>query len=576
MTPIRNIKDLYQEVDSFRSEKELPRIGISANFRDGQVCVAEAYVKAVLQAGGAPMIIPLLTDWQALTTLVNNLDGLLMTGGGDVNPLLLGEEPIPALQEGNTERDVFDFTLIRLASNRQIPIMGICRGHQVLNAAFGGTLYQDIYSQCEHTLLKHSQKIPREQVSHSVKLEDGRVIHVNSFHHQAIKDIAPEFIETAIAPDGINEGIQHQEKSFFSVQWHPEVLALQENEQAMTLFRSLVHNASIYCQAKELHHKIITLDSHTDTPMVFPKEFNIGKKEGGKVNLPFMEEGLIDVTFMVAYIPQGKRDEASLKQVTSYAIERLLQVKRQEALNPERMAIAYTPKDIIYFKQQGKKAICLGVENGYAIGKDLENIGRFKEMGVSYITLCHNGDNDICDSARGNNEWNGLSPFGKEVVREMNRLGMMVDVSHASERTFYDVLDWSESPIIASHSSVRALCNHPRNLTDEQLKVLASKGGVVQICLYKGFINPDAEKASLSDAIRHIDHIVDLVGIDHVGIGSDFDGDGELIGCRSANELINITCRLLEHGYSEEDISKIWGGNFLRVMQQVQSVNCKY
>ena len=153
----------------------------------------------------------------------------------------------------------------------------------------------------------------------------------------------------------------------------------------------------------------------------------------------------------------------------------------------------------------------------------------------------------------------------------MNRLGVMVDISHAAESTFYDVLACSRYPIIASHSSARTLCNHPRNLTDAQIKALAEQGGVVQICLYKGFINPEAEKASVSDAIRHINHIVDLVGVNHVGIGSDFDGDGELIGCRSSNELINITMYLLKEGYSDADISQIWGGNFLRVMRKVQS-----
>ncbi len=568
-----HIKDLFQEVDSFRSGKESPRIGVSANRREGQACIAETYIQAILQAGGAPVIIPAMMDWQALTSIVNSIDGLLMTGGGDINPLFLGEEPIPALQDGDTLRDAFDLALIRLASNRQIPMMGICRGHQILNVAFGGNILQDIYTQSDHPVLKHSQKFPREQVSHSVKLNTGETIYVNSFHHQAIKNIAPEFIETAIAPDGINEGIRHPEKNIFSVQWHPEALATHEDKNAQALFEAFVRNASTFQQAKRLHHRIITLDSHTDTPMIFPNEFNIGNKEGGKVNLPFMEEGLIDATFMVAYIPQGARDEESLKQATNYAMERLAQVKRQEVLNPTRMGIAYTPQDIKRLKEEEKKAICLGVENGYAIGKDLKNIARFKKEGVCYITLCHNGDNDICDSARGKGEWNGLSPFGKEVVLEMNRLGIMVDISHASEKTFYDVLEQSQYPIIASHSSARALCDHPRNLTDEQLKALAGKGGVVQLCLYKGFINPEAGKASLSDAIRHIEHIVDLIGIEHIGIGSDFDGDGELIGCRSSNELINITCKLIEHGYTEADIHKIWGENFLRVMQQVQEVS---
>lgn len=234
------------------------------------------------------------------------------------------------------------------------------------------------------------------------------------------------------------------------------------------------------------------------------------------------------------------------------------------------MGIAYSTEDLLHLKRQNKKAVFIGIENGYALGKNLQNISMFKEMGVSYITLCHNGDNDICDSARGKGEWGGLSPFGKEVVAEMNRLGIMIDLSHAAESTFYDVLECSTAPVIASHSSVRALCDHPRNLTDEQLKAIARKGGVVQLCLYKGFINKDSEKASLSDAIRHLEYMINLIGIDHVGIGSDFDGDGELIGCRSTNELINITMRLLELGYSDSDIEKIWGGNLLRIMKEVQ------
>ena len=222
-------------------------------------------------------------------------------------------------------------------------------------------------------------------------------------------------------------------------------------------------------------------------------------------------------------------------------------------------------------KAQGKKAICLAIENGYALGKNLDNIAKFRDMGVQYITLCHNDDNDICDSARGKNEWRGLSPFGKEVIREMNRQGVLIDLSHASERSFFQALENSEVPIVATHSSARALCDHPRNLTNEQLKALAERGGVAQVCLYKGFINEDAEKASLSDAIRHINHMVEIMGIDHVGIGSDFDGDGELIGCSATNELINITMRLLKEGYSENDIRKIWGENFLRVLTMAQN-----
>lgn len=562
---------VLDEADRFRPAESLPRIGISANRKDGQTCLAETYIQSVIQAGGAPVVIPATTDLRVLTAVVQDLDGILMSGGGDINPLFVGEEPLPALQDVDTLRDRYDLLLIRLASNRQIPLMGICRGHQMLNAAFGGTLYQDIYSQADTDVIKHSQKMAREEASHTVHLEDGCVIAVNSFHHQAVKDVAPEFVQTAVAPDGINEGMRHPEKSVFSVQWHPEAMAIHGDEEAQALFNHFIEEARIFRQAKELHQRIVTLDSHTDTPMIFPGHFNIGEKQGGKVNLPFMEEGRIDAAFMVAYIPQGERDEASLAKATAYAEERLKEVIRQEQLNPTRMGIARTPDDLLRLKQVGKKAIFLGIENGYALGKEVNNVRKFRDMGVSYITLCHNGDNDLCDSARGKGEWKGLSPLGKQMVAEMNRLGVMVDISHAAESTFYDVLACSRYPIIASHSSARALCNHPRNLTDDQLKAIAGQGGVVQLCLYKGFINEEAEKASVSDAIRHINHMVDLIGVEHVGIGSDFDGDGELIGCRASNELINITMHLLKEGYSETDISRIWGGNFLRVMRQVQS-----
>lgn len=579
-----SLESLYEGVDNFieaNGSLRPPLIGISANRRDGLSCIAETYVQAVAEAGGAPLLIPVINDIRLLSAIVSSLDGLLMSGGSDINPILIGEEPIPQLQDVDPFRDEYDFMLLRLAMNRQLPIMGICRGHQILNVAFGGTIYQDIHSQSGRKLLKHSQAMAREFASHTVKigsssrhmkeLLDGvDTLKVNSFHHQAVDRVAPDFITAAEAPDGINEAIEHKERAIFGVQWHPEAMAANGDEVMKRLFEHHVGNSRIFARAKALHDRIVTIDSHTDTPMIFPGDFNIGLKEGGKVNLPFMEEGKIDCAFMVAYIPQGDRDEVSLKRATDYAVERLNQVKRQQELNPDRMAIATTPAEILAIKRQGKRAICLGVENGYAIGKGLSNIKMFRDMGVSYITLCHNGDNDICDSARGNSEWNGLSPFGKDVVREMNWLGLMVDLSHASERSFYDAIEVSETPIICSHSSARELCDHPRNLTDDQIRAIAATGGVVQVCLYKGFINPDAENASLSDAIRHIHHIVDLVGVDHVGIGSDFDGDGELIGCSATNELINITVKLLENGYSDSDIEKIWGGNLLRVMEIVQ------
>lgn len=557
-----------------------PRIGISANHKDDLSCIADTYVNSVVKAGGAPVLIPVITDEEALTEIIDSLDGLIMSGGGDINPLFLHEEPIPQLQDVDSVRDQYDLLILRLATDRQLPVMGICRGHQLINVFFGGTIYQDINSQ-KPGVLKHSQSMPRTQASHSVKITDGtklskildgaETLQVNSFHHQAVKDVAPEFVSSAVAPDGINEGIEHPERDIFSVQWHPEGFASVDDEQALKLFRYEVENARVFRQAKELHHRIITLDSHTDTPYVFPDNLNIGVKAGGKVNLPLMSEGRIDATYMAAYIAQGKRDDESLQAAYDYAMARLVAVRNQEKLYPEWMGIATTADDLIRLKKEGKKAILMGIENGYAIGKNLKNIETFAKMGVTYITLCHNGNNDICDSAADGPEWNGLSPFGKEVVHEMNRFGIMVDISHTAESTFWDAIETSNVPIVASHSAARALCDHPRNLTDEQLKALAQKNGVVQLCLYKGFINSDAEKASLSDAIRHICHIAELIGTDYIGIGSDFDGDGELIGCRASNELINITTSLLKEGFSEADIRKIWGGNWMRVMNAVQS-----
>ena len=200
----------------------------------------------------------------------------------------------------------------------------------------------------------------------------------------------------------------------------------------------------------------------------------------------------------------------------------------------------------------------------------LEDVERFRRKGVVYMTLCHNGDNDICDSAsKTENEHNGVSPFGEKVIREMNRTGMMVDLSHGGEKSFYDAIEISNLPIVCSHSSSRALCNHPRNLTDDQLRALARKGGVAQVTFYKGFLREEGT-ATLLDAMEHLEHMIAVAGVEHVGIGSDFDGDGGVPGIASASEMINITRLLLRKRYSENDLSLIWGGNFLRVMQQVQ------
>ncbi len=290
------------------------------------------------------------------------------------------------------------------------------------------------------------------------------------------------------------------------------------------------------------------------------------------VDLHKMTEGHLDATIMVAYLKQLERDDESLLAATAKADRILTHIGSMVHANASWLDIARTPADVRRLKQLGRKAIMLGIENRYALGRDLANVEHFRRRGVVYLTLCHNGDNDVCDSARGNGEHGGLSAFGREVVREMNRTGMLVDLSHASEKSFYDALSLSRAPIVCSHSSCRALCDHPRNLTDDQLRALAHSGGVAQVCLYGGFLRTDGT-ASLPDVIEHINHMVSLMGIDHVGIGTDFDGDGGIPGCASASEVINLTRRLRAERYSEEDIQKLWGGNFLRVMDEAQRGN---
>ena len=272
---------------------------------------------------------------------------------------------------------------------------------------------------------------------------------------------------------------------------------------------------------------------------------------------------------MVAYIPQKERTDEALLAATAKADRLLNEMEKMIAENCTAVDIAYAPSDLYRLKTEGKKAIMLGIENGYAIGKDITNVERFRKRGVVYMTLCHNGNNDICGSARYNDENLGVSQFGEAVIREMNRTGMMIDLSHSGERSFYETLEISQMPVVCSHSSCRSLCDHPRNLTDDQIKAITRKGGVIQVCLYSGFLRSDRE-ANILDAIEHLNHIVNLAGVEHVGIGTDFDGDGGIIGCNDSSELINFTRRLMKERYSEDDIRRIWGGNFLRVMEEVQ------
>lgn len=562
-----------------------PLIGITGNFGDKGCELAKGYYQSVLEAGGSPVVIPPYTDDAAMSALLDELDGIVLSGGSDMNPLLVGEEPIPQLHGINPERDVPELNLIRQAYDRQIPMLGICRGIQMLAAALGGSIYQDLGVQYkEAPLIKHSQDLVREQASHTAFIDKDSLIGglfrgsglalsekgelklpVNSFHHQAVRCPGKLFKVSARSSDGVIEAVESSEhKSILGVQWHPECFILAGDKSQMPIFQWLVNESCNYAQAKKVHGRILSLDSHCDTPMKF------GTDEERLVTLPRMRDGHLDASIMVAYLPQGERTGEAYLAATAKANRIITQIEETVSSHCTEVGLAYTPDDLYRLKDEGKKAIMLGIENGYAIGHDLAQIEHFRKRGVVYMTICHNGDNDICDSARkSNEEHGGVSQFGADVIREMNRLGMMVDLSHASEKSFYDAMDISQVPIVCSHSSCRSLCDHPRNLTDGQMRSLAGKGGVMQVTFYEGFLRQDS-KASVLDAIEHINHAVNIMGIEHVGIGTDFDGDGGVPGLAHAGELINLTRALLRERYSESDLRLLWGENFLRVMREAQ------
>ncbi len=562
--------------------RQHPLIGITGNFGEKGCELAEGYYLSVVKAGGTPVAIPPHNDKEALVTLLETLDGILFSGGGDINPLLLGEEPLPQLHSVCPKRDEAELFLAREAFHRQIPMLGICRGIQVMAAALDGKVFQDIYVQGEGAKIKHSQDMPRHNVSHTVSIEEGSMLQsifgnkqtlpVNSFHHQAVSNPGPHLKVSALSPDGIIEAVESSEhKALLGIQWHPECFILNHDESMMSVFRWLVSEARTFAQAKHIHDTSIILDSHCDTPMFFTENSkeNITmfgtRSDKVLVNLPKMTEGRLDASIMVAYLPQGERNEEAYKAATAKANRLLTQIDEIVQANSDRVGFAESSSDILRLKAQGKKAILRGIENGYAIGKDIGLLEQFKHRGIVYMTLCHNGDNDICDSARGNEEHGGLSDFGREVVQQMNRLGILVDLSHASEKSFYDALELSKVPIVCSHSSARALCDHPRNLTDDQMRALAKADGVAQTTVYQGFLRTDGQ-ATIIDAVEHLCHAAKIMGVEHVGLGTDFDGDGGVPGLADASEIINFTRHLLRRQFSEQDIRLIMGGNFLRLI----------
>ena len=555
-----------------------PVIGITGNYDDLSLKLGQSYYQSVVRAGGVPLVIPPVADADVIIETLSRIDALILSGGGDINPLWAGEEPSPQLRGINAERDLPELLITRLAYNRQLPMLGICRGIQTLAVALGGKVSQDISAQAT---IKHSQDADRSEPTHTVTFEEDsflyalygqRGLNVNSFHHQAVAATGDKFRPMALSPDGIIEAMESTEfKPIIGVQWHPECL-----EEGLPLFQWLVREAALYRQTHRTHDRVLTLDTHCDTPMFFAKQSGKAERfpQGIRfdhrdpkilVDLHKMTEGRQDATIMVAYLPQPTENPTAFADNIFDKIEEIV------SQNSQCLALARTPDDLWMNKHRGLKSIMLGIENGIALDGCLENLQHFKERGIVYMTLCHNGDNDICDSAsRSNQTHGGVSAFGEQVIREMNRLGILVDMSHAGEKSFYDALDISSVPIVCSHSSSRALCDHPRNLTDDQMRALAAKGGVAQTTIYNGFLRTDGQ-ATILDVIAHLEHAIDIMGIDHVGLGTDFDGDGGVTGLGSSSELICFTRQLLARRYGEQDIQKIWGGNFLRVMQEAQN-----
>jgi membrane dipeptidase len=397
-------------------------------------------------------------------------------------------------------------------------------------------------------------------------------------------------------------------------------------------------------RARSIHEKVITLDTHIDfAPADLVGERNYTQRLDTQFNLPNMIDGGLDGLFFVVYVGQTRETQnpealkgSGYERAYGLAVEKFDAVHHfTSEIASDKIELALDAADVRRLGSQGKKIALIGVENGYPLGDDIACVKEFYDRGARYLSLTHNGHNQLADSHTGERDgwkWNGLSSLGKEVIAEMNRLGMMVDVSHASKEAMMQTAELSKAPIIASHSSMRALCDVSRNMDDEQLLALKKSGGVMQVVAYGGFVKttkadstdrkaalaaarkefnlPDANvpgqharlhaalkalpaerrteyenklteidqqhpgdpPAAVKDFVDHIDHAVKLIGIDHVGISSDFDGGGGVLGWNDAGETFNVTLELVRRGYTEEQIEKLWGGNLLRVMGEVERI----
>ena len=381
---------------------------------------------------------------------------------------------------------------------------------------------------------------------------------------------------------------------------------------------------NIGAMARKIHDRVITIDTHDDIPFNFATtEVDPGVRGDRQVDLPKMREGGLDVGFFIVFVGQGERTAEGNAQAYKQALTRFEAIHRMAATYPDEIELAHSADDVERIVASGKLVAAIGIENGWPVGRDLSRLVEFHALGGRYITLAHNGHNDIADSANPRvnlgdeeQEHGGISDFGAEVIAEMNRVGIMVDVSHISKDAMLEAAQLSAAPVIASHSGARALSDVSRNMDDEQLLALRDNGGVIQTVALRSFVkqtpernaaikalqdelgfSPSAEltaefvqkrkelerrisdeispafpSPNVEDFVDHIDHIVNLIGIDHVGISSDFDGGGGVEGWDDASETFNVTLALVRRGYSEDEISKLWGGNTLRVWREVERV----
>jgi len=355
----------------------------------------------------------------------------------------------------------------------------------------------------------------------------------------------------------------------------PSVLAAQDD-------------AALLARARGIHERVLTLDTHVDiNPAVFRRD-TVNYVTGvprNQVDLPKMEAGGLDAAFLIVYVGQARTiDSATMAAAYDAAMEKFAAIHRlTDTLAPARVGLARTSTEARAIAASGRKVVFIGIENGFPIGTDLGRIKQFADLGGRYLSLAHNGHSQLSDSNTGERDgvWlhNGLSPLGREAVAELNRQGVMIDISHPSKASMLQTIALTRAPIIASHSGVRAICNHSRNLDDEQLRAMQRNGGVVQLVAFNSYVkcgpSSNGARATVRDFVDHIDYTVKLIGIDHVGISSDFDGGGGVEGWRDASETFNVTLELVRRGYTEAQIAKIWSGNLLRVLDEVQQMSAR-